>query len=247
MEGAARTRYTTLQSVDFVPPITERLSSPFLLLPAGNRKGNTSNALDLQAHLSCIQEYLHDGQYLFPQNEIGDSHIASELGIMENDSIPHDLTKLQELAARPSREVQHGGHPINSFNKSTRPGTHKGAYFYTLSTSHSRNHAAPEQALLCLPNTQVTYFSTGARTQKPETLANLFHWTSSGLLRGAAKYAGSELQLEGREGTPDVITLNLVLLLSFSLLGANTFKATFSKRIASTSAERSSVTADQTG
>lgn len=151
------------------------------------------------------------------------------------------------MSHRQSREVQHGGHPVNNFNKSTRPGTHKGAYFYTLSTPRSRKHAAPEQALLCSPSAQVTHFSTGARTQKPGSLAELLHRTSSGLLRGAAKYAGSGLQLEGREGTPDVIALNLVLLLSFGLLGANTFKATFSKRMASTSAEKSSVTADQTG
>lgn len=75
-----------LQSVDFVPPVTERLSSPFLLLSTGKREGNTSNTLNLQVHLSHLQVYMYKGQVglVFFQNEIGDSNTVSELGLREN-------------------------------------------------------------------------------------------------------------------------------------------------------------------
>lgn len=76
-----------VQSVDFVSPITERLSSPFLLLSTGKREGNTSNTLNLQVHLSHLQVYMykgHMGWFFFFQNEIGDSNTVSELGLREN-------------------------------------------------------------------------------------------------------------------------------------------------------------------
>lgn len=50
----------------------------------------------------------------------------------------------------------------------------------------------------------------GTCTEKPDILTDLFHCTSSGVLQQVAKYEGLELQLYGREETPDVITLSIV-------------------------------------
>lgn len=48
--------------MDFVPPFEERLSSCFLLLPAGKSEGSTLYTLNLQVHLSHLQEQIHEGQ-----------------------------------------------------------------------------------------------------------------------------------------------------------------------------------------
>lgn len=85
-----------LQSVDSMSPSIQGPFSPFLLLPTGKR--NTQNTLNIQVHLSCIQEYFYDSQCLFSHNDIGDSHVASDLGLTENHQTSPSLIKLQELA-----------------------------------------------------------------------------------------------------------------------------------------------------
>jgi len=81
---AERKGHRMLQSVDFVPPVTGRLSSP-LLLPTGKREGNTSNTLNLPVHWSHLQEYIYKGQVCFfsPKMRL-EIPTVSELGLMEN-------------------------------------------------------------------------------------------------------------------------------------------------------------------
>lgn len=100
----------------------------------------------------------------FHRNDIRDSHKVCDLGFMENSSIPPSLTKMKALACL--TELWHGGHPVNYFYKSTRPGTHKGTHFYRLCLCFALEARQLQNKLCCDYWTFKLHISARKLTQK---------------------------------------------------------------------------------